>query len=360
MHIFYKKITPIVILLLSFSMHSQEVLTKTINEIYEMTHAGELHLDNKYGNITINGWEENDISIKIDIKVTNKKKENAKALLDRIVANIKTANDFVSITSEISEKNTSLFSRYFNKVNPFDFDKSNVEINYTIYLPINAEIDITNKFGDVIIDNWTGKLKANVEHGDLWINDAINNARIDMKFGKLRSKSIAYGTISLKNGDVDIKSSKNLLLKTSGTKIEIDQVIDLEIISSKDEIIIQKVGKIRGELNFSNAQIEHVEKKINLSLKVAELRIVKINEPDAYVSINQESSDININITGLSFKFNATLEQGLLRLPKAFYNVENNMIDKSKRIREIGGAYGISTSGIFSFTGKKGVIVLKE
>lgn len=360
MYIYYKKITPIVLLLLSFSMYSQEVLTKTIEEIYEMTNAGELQVENKYGNITINGWEENEISIKIDIKVTNKKKENAKTLLDRIVANIKTMDDFVSITSEISEKNTSLFSRYFNKVNPFEFDKSNLEINYTIYLPVNAEIDLTNKFGDIIIDNWTGGLKANIEHGDLWINEDITNARITMKFGKLRSKSIAYGTISLKNGDVDIESSNKLLLKTSGTKIEIGTVKELEIISSKDEIIIQKVEKIQGELNFSNAQIETIEEKISLGMKVAELRVAKINQPDAYVSIDQESSDININITNLSFKFSATLEQGLLRLPKTFYNIENNMIDKSKRIREINGSYGKATSGIFSFTGKKGVIVLKE
>ncbi|NMH89551.1 hypothetical protein [Flavivirga algicola] len=341
-------------------MYSQEVLTKTIEEIYEMTNAGELQLDNKYGNVTINGWEENDISIKINVKVTNKKKENARNLLNRIVANIKAVDDYVSITSEILEKNTSLFSKYFNKVNPFEFDKSNVEINYTIYLPTNAEINITNKFGDIIIDNWTGRLKANIEHGDLWINEAISNARIAMKFGKLRSQSIAYGTVSLKNGALDIQSSNKLLLKTSGTKIEIDHVKDLEIISSKDEIFIQKTEKIQGELNFSNAEIETVEEKINLKMKVAELRIAKINKPDAFVSINQESSDINISITDLSFMFNATLEQGLLRLPKTFYNIENKMIDKSKRIREISGAYGKSTSGIFSFKGKKGVIVLNE
>ncbi|GAA3608108.1 hypothetical protein GCM10022396_26730 [Flavivirga amylovorans] len=341
-------------------MYSQEVLTKTIEEIYEMTNSGELHLENKYGNVTINGWEENDISIKIDVKVSNKKKDDAKILIDRIVANSKTVDDFVSIISEISDKNTSLFSRYFNKVNPFEFDKSNVEINMTIYLPMHAEIDITNKFGDVIIDNWTGRLKANIEHGDLWINEDIPNARITMKFGKLRSKSITYGTINLKNGDLDIASSDKLLLRTSGTKVEIDHVEDLEIISSKDEIIIQEVNKIQGELNFSNAQIEHVQEKITLNMKVAELRIAKINKPDAYVSINQESSDININITGLSFKFNATLEQGLLRLPKTFYNIENNMIDKSKRIREINAIYGKSASGIFSFNGKKGIIVLKE
>ncbi|AUP77407.1 hypothetical protein C1H87_01190 [Flavivirga eckloniae] len=360
MYTFYKKIAPIILLLLSFSMFSQEVLTKTIEETHKMTNAGELHLENKYGNVNLNGWDKNEISIKIDISTNNKKRDNAKELLDRITANIKKASDYISITSEISEKNPSLFSKYFNKVNPFEFDKSNVEINYTIYLPINAEIDITNKFGDVIIENWTGKLKANVEHGDLWLNDAITNARIDMRFGKLRGRSITYGTINLKNGDIDIKSSKVLLMRTSGTKIEIDNVTDLELISSKDEIIIQNVEKIQGELNFSNVQIEHVKEKISLNLKVAELRVANIETPNAFVTIDQESSDINIDITGLSFTFNATLEQGLLRLPKTFYNIENNVIDKGKRIREINGSYGTSTSGVFAFTGKKGIIILKE
>ncbi len=360
MYILCKKIIPITIVLLCFSAYSQEVLTKTIDEVYRMTDTGELHLDNKYGNIDISGWDKNKISIKVDIKVTNKKKELAKSLLDRIVINFKDVNDFVDVSSEISEKNTSFFSRYFNKVNPFEFDKSNVEINYTIYLPINAEIDISNKFGDVIIDNWTGRLKAYVEHGDLWINEDISSAKITMKFGKLRSKAIAYGTVSLKNGDVDIESSDKLLLKTSGTKIEIDDVKDLELISSKDDIEIQSVSRIDGELMFSNAQIQQVREKIILKMKVAELRIDQINQADAYVSINQESSDINIGINGLSFNFDAMLEQGLLRLPKTFYNIENNVIDKGKRIREIKGSYGQPGTGIFSFIGKKGIIIFKE
>ena len=301
MYTLYKKIAVLALLAVSLSIHSQETITKKIEKTFKLTNTGELHLDNKYGNVTINGWDKNEVTITIDIKVTNKKKDNAKELIDRIKANIRTTSNFVSIKSEISEKNSSFFSRYFNKVNPFEFDKGNVEINYTIYIPINAEIDITNKFGDVIIDNWIGKLKANVEHGDLWINDNVSNANIDMKFGKLKSKSITYGTVNLKNGDIDIENSKDLLLNTSGTKIEIDSVTDLEINSSKDEITIGSVGAINGELKFSNARIDIVEEKINLTMRVAELRVSKITNPEAIVNINQESSEIHIGIRAFKF-----------------------------------------------------------
>ncbi|MFI1773719.1 hypothetical protein [Thalassobellus citreus] len=359
-HIFYKRITLLILVLVSYTMQSQEIVTKKIEKTFKMTNAGELHLNNKYGNVIISGWEENKAAVVIDIKVNNKKKENAKALIDRIIADIKTAGDFVSITSTISEKNTSFFSRYFNKVNPFEFDKSNVEINYNVYLPINAEIDVTNMFGDIIIDNWTGKLKANLEHGDLWINDIVSNAKIDMKFGKLRAKSITYGTINLKNGDIDITKSKNLLLRTSGSNIDIDTVTNLELYSSKDEIAIEHVEDITGEIYFSKVTTQSIGDKISLLMRVAELRVSKINQPDAMVDINQESSDIHINITGLSFKFNATLEQGLLRLPKTFSNVKSKVINKSERLREITANYGSLKKGVFSFAGKKGVIVLNE
>ncbi len=56
---------------------AQEKVSKTISETFEMTNAGELQVDNKYGNITIHGWSKNNISITVDIVTSHKKMENA-------------------------------------------------------------------------------------------------------------------------------------------------------------------------------------------------------------------------------------------------------------------------------------------
>ena len=90
------------------------------------------------------------------------------------------------------------------------------------------------------------------------------------------------------------------------------------------------------------------------------MELAATNKPDAVVTINQESSDLNLNISNLSFKLDATLEQGLLRLPKTFSNINTKMLDKGKRIREINAIYGKVALGAFVFTGKKGIITLKE
>ncbi|WP_422080287.1 hypothetical protein [Ulvibacterium sp.] len=361
MDTFYKKLFVLMALVLyGHYTQAQEEVSKQLRETYEMTNSGELYLENKYGDVTITGWDRDNVSITVDITVTHRKLENAKNLLDRISLNIREIEDFITVTSEIAEKNTGFFARYFNKANPFDFDRSNVQIDYTIQLPENAELDITNKFGDVIIGDWSGKLKATVEHGDVWVNEDINNADVILRYGKLRTKTINYGNIRVKNGSVDIEESKDLRINSSGTDIEIDRVSSLEIYSSKDEITIGEVGAVNGDLRFTNMQLNTIEDLINLTMKIADFRVSNVRSPDATLVIDQESSEVSLTVSDFSFRFDATLEEGLLRLPKSFKNVETKMLNKGQRIREITATYGKGLAGEISITGIKGVILLKE
>ena len=346
--------------LMANMMLAQEKVSKTISETFEMSNAGELQVDNKYGNITIHGWSKSNISITVDITTTHKKRENAQNLLDRIEPRIISMTEFVTISSEIAEKNKGFLAEYFNKANPFDFDRSNIQINYSIYLPANAVVDINNKFGDVILEDWTGKLKIDVQHGDIWINKNLKNTEINLKYGKLRAKNINFGSINIKNGSMSLGKSKDLRLTSSGSTIDLEEISSLEIYSSKDEITINEVETIYGKLEFSNVTLENLDNEIDLVMKIAEFKVSTIHSADAKINMHQQSSEIILNVKDFSFRFNATLEEGLLRLPKTFENVETHMIDKGKRIRDIKATYGNSKQGSISITGEKGVILLKE
>lgn len=343
-----------------YNLSAQQELSKTVKKSFEFTNAGELQLDNKYGNITINGWNQNELQITIDILVNKKKEVDAKELLDRVKPIITSSDDFINVFSNIEEKNSGFFSKLLDRSNPFDFDKGNIQINYTINLPINSEMNITNKFGDIIINEWNGKLKTELQHGDIWINNDLTNANIKMKFGSLKTKSITYGNIELKNSEFNLESSKDLRINSNGSTINIKSVGNLELYSSKDKVTIEDLKIIQGELRFSNVKLIQVQENINLIMDVADLRVNKILKPDPNITINQKSSELNINISNLSFDFDATLEQGLLRIPKTFRNIENEVLNSAKRLRSIKATYGNNNSkGTFLITGRKGVIILK-
>lgn len=339
---------------------AQEKVSKRVAQNYQLTNAGQLQIDTKYGDVKIIGWAKNNVSIIADITVTHKKLDNAQSLLGRIKPEFKSMTDFVGIRTQIEDKNEGFFAKYFNKANPFDFDRSNVQINYTIYLPVNAELDITNKFGDVIVDDWSGKLKIGAQHGDIWINKNLNSADIDLRYGKLKAKNINYGSIRLKNGSLDLIKLKDLRLTSSGSDIIIEEIASLELYSSKDEIVIDGVEDLSGSLEFTKMQLDKVEDGIDIEMKITDFKLSNIHSADAKINIHQESSEIVLNIQDFSFDFEATLEEGLLRLPKSFSNVETNMLDEGKRIREVKATYGKDRQGSITITGEKGVILLKE
>lgn len=347
-------------LLLALPVTAQEKVTKNMAKTFTMDNAGELHLENKYGNITIYGWEKDELSVAINIAVTHRKKENAEDLMQRIRPVIQNQDNYVSVRYDITDKNSGFFGALFEKANPFDFDRSNVQIDYTIYMPIKAELKVKSAFGDVIIEDWKGELKAEVEHGDLWINENLNRADIDVKYGKLKARSIDYGTVSLKNGDFDMENAKSLKITSSGTDIQIEKVTSLEFFSNKDEVSLDEIGTLYGSLKFTTIQLSRLTKDADLTLRVADFRVSKILNPEADITIDQESSEVSLNITDFPHQFKAILEEGLVRLPKSFKNVDSKMLDTGSRLREINATYGKEVKGKISITGKKGVVLLKE
>ncbi len=348
------------VLLCSQPLIAQQKVSKKIEKSFSLGNSGVLSLENKYGDITINGWDQDKVSLTMTVDVTHKKIENAESLLKRISPIIKEMDNYLSVRTEIAEKNTGFFAKYFDKANPFNFDKSNLKISYTLNVPLHAELKITNTFGDLVLDGWYGELKASVQHGDIWINKDLNSTDIDLKFGKLRAKSIVYGNLRLKNGSLDMKTCKDLRITSDGSDIDIEKAASLELYSNKDRVDLKEIGTLNGELRFTNLQIHTLLEQVDLKMKLSDFKVHHIQNEDAQLIINQESSEISLNIIGLSFDFDAVLEEGLLRLPKSFDNVASEMIDKGKRIRKINASYGTSRSGKISVKGKKGVVLLKE
>ncbi len=357
----YKKLLVVmVILALSHSTTAQEKVTKRIENSFEMNEAGKLQVNNEYGNITVRSWDQNKIEILIDITVTRKKKEDAESFLERVIPDFKVLDNYVAVTSEIQDKKTGFIAKYFTNESPLDFSRSNLKIDYIIQLPSNAELEINNTFGDVVIDGSVGNLKAIVAHGDIWINENIDNADITIDYGKIKVRSIGYGNLRSKNGDITIDKARDLRINSRGTNIKIENVTTLNIHSNKDEITIGEIGSMKGELKFTTALVKSVSNTINLSTKVSDFKVSGFLKPDPVVFINQESSDISLNISGTSFVFDAVLVEGLLRLPKTFDNINSMLVDDVKKIREIEATYGKNMLGRVSLNGNKGAVVLKE
>jgi len=349
--------------LLLVSVHcavAQEKVHKTIEKSFSFTNSGAFQIENKYGTVTLKGWDKNKVLVNIEVTVNHRKKENAEDLLGRISPKIKTSNNYISIVSEITNKSTGWFADLLNRANPIDFDRSHVQIDYEVYLPKKAGLKVTNRFGDVVIENCTGTLNTLIEHGDLWIGENLNKADIVLKYGKVRAKDLNYADVDLKIGELNMENSKNLRLKSDGSEIHVNSVNSLEIYSNKDNISINKVGSLFGNLDFTTFKMERLVGDVDVTMKIADFQVYNIINPSADISIQQESADITLTVGHFPHNFTATLEQGVVRLPKSFENVSSEILDKGRRLRKIDATYGKERKGHISIQGEKGIVTIND
>ena len=361
MHTRYRVVLWMALLLVSVHcVVAQEKVHKTIEKSFPFTNSGAFQIENKYGTVRLKGWDQNKLLVKIEVTVNHRKKENAEDLLGRISPKIKASNSYISIVSEISNKNTGWLADLLNRANPIDFDRGHVQIDYEVYLPKKAELKVTNRFGDVIIENWTGTLNALIEHGDLWIGENLNKADIVLKYGKVRAKDLNYAALDLKIGELNMENSKNLRLKSDGSEVHVHSLNSLEIYSNKDNISINEVASLFGNLDFTTFKMERLAGDVDLTMKIADFQVYNIINPSADISIQQESADITLTVDHFPHDFTATLEQGVVRLPKSFENVSSTMLDKGRRLRKIDATYGKEGKGHISIQGEKGIVTIND
>ena len=336
---------------------AQEWISKTTEKSFPLSRLHELQLDNRYGDITVTGWDKKEVSVKISIQVTTGENKISKEVLQRIDPVFKSDENIVSVISRISKSELSWFKSIFKSG---DRDNSQIQIDYMVYAAREAKLKIINRFGNVVLNQWEGPLNSFVEHGDIQINDNLAKADISIEFGKLEAKEIQLANLNLKNAALIMDGSNALKISSRGTNMKIGTVNTLDMDSNKDIIELKEVSTIFGYSKFGSLKIKSLTHSLNLGMKIVDLTVQKISGEGTQLLIEQESSKIFLGITDFSHRFSATLEQGVVRIPKAFENVHSNIMNKAKKLREIEGTYGITKSGKIDIIGSKGIITLKE
>ncbi|WP_298515266.1 hypothetical protein [uncultured Kordia sp.] len=351
---FYKTCWLVVFCLLSYqSAVAQHKLTKEIKETHAFSNESTLYLENKYGDIFVSGWDKNSIEIVVDVEAESKNAEKAQKLLDRVQVSIVANNNQIKAFSKISPKKGGFLGR----LDPFKNEKT--KINYTIYLPKESMMEAYNQYGDLVISDWNGILKADVEHGDMQLSTALHNADLAIKSGKLNAVSLDDSHIKSKDATVTIHSGTGLKIDSDGSEMTLNNIKNLDINSNKDNLDILKLEGVSGTIKHSKTFLKNLGGKTILDLYYGELRILNhlTNSPE--INIDQKEAEVYINISETNFTFNAMLEQGVLRIPKKMDNIESEVINRKDKIRRISASYG-DQNGQITCKGYKGVIILKE
>ncbi|HYG16619.1 MAG TPA: hypothetical protein VEC12_12760 [Bacteroidia bacterium] len=276
--------------------HTKE---KKVKGQFSVNSNDKLLIENKFGDITINTWDKNEITVDITITTKAKSEEKAQAMLDKI-----------GIEEDTKVKETHKI-RYKTKFeNTTGNNNGEIDIDYVINMPRKNPVDIKNEFGDVTIGDFDGEMQMAVSYGKFKATKIKGDKKnIKVSFGGVTIDNIESGYLQTSYSDIFITSADNIEIKNTFGDTEISSVKTLKVSQSYGDLKVGTVSTLSGSVEFADMEVKKLSKSADLSLQYcgeadfkdieAAVTAIKIKAgfSDILLKLNK-SSNFSVDITG--------------------------------------------------------------
>jgi len=342
-----------------FELMGQVQLDRKEVRSFPISDSGQLIVKNRYGFVQCNIWDQDSVKIVIEIMLNAKDDEDAEALLNSIRINYNVFVDMVESETIFGESKQNFIKNYLSKIDPFKNNK--VDVNYTIYMPSSIDIEIENKFGDVLLDSFTGDIDLEISYGDLRFDQISGKSDFELNYGKMVGKHLEDASLDLKNYELRLDSANEIDINSTGSEVKIEVVNSGRVDLNRDEVEIESINSIKGKATLSDIELNEVKEEIDLWMKNGSLTVDMFDEKVKRVDIREESSRIDLKIGKISFDLEAELEGADLSVPNTVENINKEVLDEKRAHRKVSLEYGRGGSKVeFKLHGLKGKYTLVD
>lgn len=295
----------------SISVQAQDDYSKEFNQEFKVNKDAMLRLDNKFGNITCETWNNNEIAIQVIVEVHNKSQRRAEELLDKINVEFSGSNSMVSAITRIGKMRSG---------------NNHFSIDYYVKLPASIRLDVSNKYGNVFLPTMEGSTELTVKYGDLQVNKLMSdNNEITVKYGELNADMISKARIDFGYSEMRIDEADYLDMKTSYSEVNIDKVHKMDLRTSFDDVEIDEIAVLEAKSNYSEVEIGMLAAELDIDADFGSIEIDRIASDFSYVYVEGSYTGIE-----LSFADRAGFEAEIYTKYGDFHSKYRNELNREK------------------------------
>jgi hypothetical protein len=334
MDMHYKSYTIILItLFLAQSTLCQQFSEKrTFTRSMQVNNETTLEIDNKYGAIHISSCDSDTVTVRAEVEATASKSDRTGKMLEGVNINISETSYLIKAQTEFSQTITMLFESFkgmTNKLIPYD---SRIQINYFVDAPEFLNIRITNKYGDVYLEDINGDFSVDLSNGSFKANSISGNTRMNVSFCDVTINKLNEGRIDASFSDVVIGESENLEIKSLSTRFDLKKNNILNTEARRDKYFIGNVRSVKGNSYFTDYRIENLEHEINLDTKYGSIEADYIGKNCEMININSSYTDIYLTFDpSLAYNVDVRHTNAFLVLPEKKAFVEKEVFNEDKK-----------------------------
>ncbi len=293
-----------------------EEVTKKLKHEFTIDNTSVLVLQNKYGRIDVQNWNENKAVIEVEILVKHPDRDRAQKLIEYIDVDFSTSGSQCKAVTIIDDK--------FNKLKGNNWGNGKkFSINYTVKIPEYLNLDLHNKYGDVFIDKLTGHANINVKYGNLQANSISRGnikplSSLTLGYGKAEIEELAWMKVDIKYSKLYLDKGKALVLQSKYSKLYIGEVSSIVAESKYDNYEINKIQNFVINGAYSDYSIDYLGKKLLLDTKYSGTTIEKIPASFELIKITNSYGGIKLGIADdASYRLNGESKYSSITYPQS-------------------------------------------
>ncbi len=320
--------------------HTKE---KTIKKEFSVDANALLKVKNRYGNLTLTSWDQDRIEIEVHIKTNGNNEEKVQKRLNEIDVEFEASSTMVSAKTVFGNKGNSWGWNWGKKNNV------NVQVNYTIKLPVKNSVHLNNDYGTIMLDRIDGHAKINCDYGRLDIGE-LRGRNNELNFDYTSKSSIAYinsAKITADYSGYTIEKAGDLDINADYTNSTIGEMGNLTYSTDYGNLEIGKAENVQGNGDYIKVKLGTIHGNVDINADYGNIHIDRMAEDAGNISIRTDYTGIKIGydpnyafdfeisteyagVNGKDdFEVNISKERSNERYYKGYYSVENsgNMVN---------------------------------
>ncbi|MDW3209586.1 MAG: hypothetical protein R8N23_06960 [Reichenbachiella sp.] len=224
--------------------------SRKISKSYEVNSNVRLSIENTFGRVHINTWDQNKMTVDIEIIARMNNESRAQDLLDRIKVDIEESNSEISFETRLG----NLKNR----------DREEFEINYKVNMPKKNPLRLKNSFGSNFIADLTGQSNIDISYGDFRIEKLFGLTNIKISFSDGAIQLVKEGEIEVKYSDMEINELGVVKMEQGFSDVEIEKIGTIDLSSKYGDVEIGTVQGIKGYVGYSEFSIDRLEVELDM------------------------------------------------------------------------------------------------
>lgn len=340
----YKNLVLILSLIFMCGQLSAQLYDETIHESksFKVSAVTTVEISNKYGKIHIHPWEKDSVKFDIEINIQADSKTKFDKLKGGIDFDFTGTDYYVMAKTEVGSKYTSLLDELKGLTNEisdmFSATESDLKINYDVYLPDYVNLSINNKYGDVYMNTHKGDFEIELAYGDFKANKLLGETHIELNFGDCFIYEVNKAKLVVSYSEFQIKKAKQLTINSKSSKLDLDEVEVLKLISKRDKYYVDHLSSLFGETSFSEFWVYNLNSQVNLNMRYGHLKLESVKDSFTYIILSSRYTDLDFFIASTaSMSYEITEKDASLLLPPdANKNEDQIMEDDNKKVKHTG------------------------